>query len=286
MQEKNSGSGDMPVTAYFQSSAHYWSSIYEESDVASIIFQDRRDLVVALVDQLHLEPLSRVLDVGCGAGHLAVTLAGKFMVEAVDTVQDMLETTRRRANAAKVQHRLNVRLADANQLNYESASFDLVTAIGVLPWVREITAPLKEFARVLRPGGYLIASIDNMLALNRLLDPMLHPMLQPLKDLVNTGLHRAGDIARKVHPTFSFSRVLDRSAANCGFKKMRGCGLGFGPFSFFGCDVLSGKGGIKTHRTLQRAADGGNRLLSSAGVHYVLTAKRLEHNPENQSKER
>src|SRR5205085_3184765 len=122
-----------------------------------------------------------VLEVGCGAGLTAVKLAERYIVEAVDTVQEMLDLTRERAAIARVDDRLTTRRGDANELSYTDGAFDLVLAIGVLPWVHDNASALREFARVLRPGGHLIVNIDNKWALHRIIDPQLNPIVRPVK---------------------------------------------------------------------------------------------------------
>jgi SAM-dependent methyltransferase len=93
----------------------------------------------------------RVLDAGCGTGELAASLAGRLGVEAfgVDQSERMVELARARGLAAEV--------AAIEELPFPDGSFDAVIATWVLHFLRDLDSGLAELARVLRPGGRLVA---------------------------------------------------------------------------------------------------------------------------------
>jgi len=62
-------------------------------------------------------------------------------------------------------------------LAFPDGIFDLVVAIGVIPWVDHPVRAIQEVARVTRPGGYLLMSSANRLGLSSQLDPMANPEL-------------------------------------------------------------------------------------------------------------
>jgi len=91
----------------------------------------------------------RAIDVGCGAGALALALAPLVReVVGVDRVPELLELARERApgNARFVE-------ADATRLKFEDASFDLAGTLRTLHHVRRPELVVAELARVARPGG-------------------------------------------------------------------------------------------------------------------------------------
>lgn len=89
---------------------------------------------------------ARVLDVGCGGGELLLAArdAGA-QVTGVDPASGMRERARSRG--------LDVRDADAAHLPFVDGTFDVVTAVNALQFADDTTAALREFARVLAPGG-------------------------------------------------------------------------------------------------------------------------------------
>lgn len=113
-----------------------------------------------LETQLILElcgPLAgrRVLDVGCGDGDLAVALwrAGA-KVTGLDPDLKMLTA----AEARRASHGATMKLVpgDIHSLPFESASFEVVTAIAVLCFIPDTRRAAAEMARVLAPGGRLV----------------------------------------------------------------------------------------------------------------------------------
>ena len=115
----------------------------------------RVPLVSAVVDAAP----RRVLEVGCGWGELAEwiereTGAG---VVAVDLSPRMVDLARERGVDAAV--------ADVQALPYPDASFDVVVAAWMLYHVPDLDRALAEIARVLRPGGTLVAATNSRLHL-------------------------------------------------------------------------------------------------------------------------
>jgi ubiquinone/menaquinone biosynthesis C-methylase UbiE len=114
----------------------------------------------ALIDDLEiaaLEPFGRgkeVLECGCGTGLLLERIA-RFAsrAEGVDLSPGMLEHARARG--------LSVREASVTELPFEDASFDVACSFKVLAHVEEIQRALAEMARVVRPGGYVLAELYN-----------------------------------------------------------------------------------------------------------------------------
>ena len=108
----------------------------------------------------------RALDVGTGAGALALALAPLVaQVVAVDVVPELLAEARKRAPA-----NVEVVEADATALPFESGSFDLVGTLRTLHHVPRPELVIAELARVCRPGGTLlvvdqIAPVDPLAAL-------------------------------------------------------------------------------------------------------------------------
>src|SRR5205823_475970 len=87
---------------------------------------------------------------------------------------------------------LSLDVGDIYSLAFEEDSFDLVVAIGTIPWLTQPQLAIREMARVTRPGGHIILTANNRAALNKFLDPRLNVMISPLKLWVRQILGRAG----------------------------------------------------------------------------------------------
>ena len=96
----------------------------------------------------------RVLEVGCGEGELAERLTAVVTeVVAVDQPRRMVELTRARG--------VDARVADVQALPFPDDSFDAVLAAWMLYHVPDLDRGLSEIARVLRPGGRLVATTNS-----------------------------------------------------------------------------------------------------------------------------
>lgn len=101
----------------------------------------------------------RVLDAGCGHGRYAEWLAERGAdVVAVDNNAAMLDEARRRIGdrAAVLQADITAPLAFA-----DDSEFDGVVCGLSLHYVDDWRQPFAEFARILRPGGFLVFSAQH-----------------------------------------------------------------------------------------------------------------------------
>lgn len=271
------------VNAYFQSQSSYWTNIYTSSDVQGEIYRNRQEALLAWIDSLALAPSSHVLDIGCGAGYVAVALAQRgFCVHAIDSSEAMIEQTRRQASEVGVAERLSVDVGDVYALAFEDGSFDLVVAIGVIPWLQQVELAIQEMARVTKPSGHIALTADNRRGLKTLLDPLWNPSLVPLKRYVKDLLERVG--LRHPRPnepeaTFHDRCFIDATLSQIEFIKIRDRTVGFGPFSFFRRPILGKSLGIALHYRLQRLADRNVPGLRSMGAHYLVLAKKQISEP-------
>ncbi len=266
------------VEAHFRASAAYWKEIYQLEGLDATIYRQRKAVVLRLVDKLGLSPDSRILEVGCGAGLTAVALAQRgYVVEAVDTVNAMIDLTRQHAVEAGVGHRVRTSLGDVHHLAFPDCLFSLVLAMGVAPWLHLLNQATQEMARVLKPGGCLILTTDNRWCLNHVLDPRCFPALAPARWKVRDVLERLGlcKPAPRPRPHMYSIRQFDALLSMVGLHKLEGMTLGFGPFSFLNCKLLPDSVGVKLHHKLQSFADGGFPLIRSAGAEYIVLAKKL-----------
>jgi arsenite methyltransferase len=111
-----------------------------------------------VLDKAKLQPGDTVLDVGAGDGLIAFgaleRLGPSGRVIFSDISQDLLDHCRAAAAAEGQLDRCRFVLASAESLTGTAdASVDVVTTRSVLIYVKDKAAALREFYRVLRPGG-------------------------------------------------------------------------------------------------------------------------------------
>jgi len=108
----------------------------------------------AFIERLNLEPGTRVLDVACGTGNLALPAARRgAVVTGIDIAPNLISQARENAEREGLQ--VQFEEGDAEALPYDDASFDVVvTMFGAMfaPRPELVAAELK---RVCRPGGYV-----------------------------------------------------------------------------------------------------------------------------------
>lgn len=263
------------VNAYFRGAASYWAEIYECAGVKEAVHQERLRAALAMVDTLQLSPQARVLDVGCGAGYATVALARRgFIVDAIDTLQVMVDATRDLAIGTEAQSRVRSQLGDVHALPFPNNAFVLVLALGVLPWLPALDKPLREMARVLRPGGCLIVSVDNRWGLRQFLDPLTNPLLRPPRKLIGQVLRAYSQYAPVARSQLTSLRTFRTALAAQGLEELHGVALGFGPFTLFNREILPWSTGMKLHNWLQRLADRGIPILCSSGSQHLVLAKK------------
>jgi arsenite methyltransferase len=108
--------------------------------------QAQRQRVVELLDP---QPGWRVLDVGCGTGHLARELAATIGSSGHVCGADVSEHMLALASGSDVE----LVHVNGTQLPFDDEAFDAAVATQVYEFVEGLTDALAELHRVLRPGG-------------------------------------------------------------------------------------------------------------------------------------
>jgi SAM-dependent methyltransferase len=100
---------------------------------------------------------TRVLEVGCGPGHLSIRLARRHGLEVTGLDLDPAMIARARANADRGgnggERRPSFLVGDVASLAFPDRSFDLVVSTMSMHHWADPAAGLAEIGRVLRPGG-------------------------------------------------------------------------------------------------------------------------------------
>lgn len=120
----------------------------------SALYDDRHSFVwqksADLIDVLNPQPGERVLDLGCGTGHLTAQIAARGAeVTGLDASASMIALARQ--NYPK----LKFVLGDARQFRCETP-FDAVFSNAALHWIPEADEVAESIAKALRGGGRLV----------------------------------------------------------------------------------------------------------------------------------
>ncbi|MBI2911374.1 MAG: class I SAM-dependent methyltransferase [Chloroflexi bacterium] len=141
----------------------------------------------------------RVLDAGCGTGGMLAPLARYGRTVGLDMAGEALSYCRQRSQDALVCR------GSVEALPFADASFDLVTSFEVLYHLRvgDDQQAVREFARVLRPGGFLLLRLPAYDSLRSKHDRAVHTRHR----------YRAPEVRRKVEGA---GLAIERlSYANC-----------------------------------------------------------------------
>jgi 2-polyprenyl-6-hydroxyphenyl methylase / 3-demethylubiquinone-9 3-methyltransferase len=153
----NSQNSDAAEIAKFEAAAHrFWDvdgefkPLHKLNPVRARYVQERCTL-----------ERSQVLDVGCGGGLLAETLArAGAQVTAIDLAPSMVETARLHALDSGLS--IDYRVEDAERLlNTQAGKYDVVTCMEMLEHVPDPAASIAVLGKLLRPGGDLFVSTIN-----------------------------------------------------------------------------------------------------------------------------
>nr|WP_282177493.1 malonyl-ACP O-methyltransferase BioC [Vibrio nereis] len=128
----------------------------------------QRDVGHRLLDRLSDDLSGKtVLDLGCGTGYFSQQLLQRGAnVICLDLSYDMLDAARQRCGDCNVEYQQG----DAECLPLDDNSVDIVFSSLTLQWCEDLSVPLKEMRRVLKPDG--------LMCFSTLLDGSLHELKQ------------------------------------------------------------------------------------------------------------
>lgn len=112
-----------------------------------------------LQETLRPRPGNRILDVGSGEGTAELSL-GRMQVSQLKLVaidKNFSRVSQTAAMGRSHNHRLGLAAADASRLPFSTAAFDATFCVAVLQHVVDVENAVREFARVTRPGGRVLA---------------------------------------------------------------------------------------------------------------------------------
>ena len=199
-------------------------------DYATSDIHARGESLGALLEVARPRPDWTVLDVAAGAGHTAFALAPHVSrAVAVDLTEAMVRKTLELAAARALRNVRGAR-ADAERLPFAAASFDAVACRLAFHHFPHPGDALREFGRVLRPGGSLLladtVTVDEPAAAawynayEKLRDPSHHRVLSVagLRDLLAAAGFRIA-ATRELTKEFEFHEWTDRQRVSAADKE-------------------------------------------------------------------
>ena len=127
-----------------------WAPVYDL--VFGPVFERGRRASIIAAERIG----GRILEVGVGTGISLPDYSRSNRIVGVDISEAMLSKARERVQESKLEHVEALDVMDAERLNFQDDSFDVIVAQYVVTAVPNPEAALDEFARVLKPGGEII----------------------------------------------------------------------------------------------------------------------------------
>lgn len=208
--------------------------------------QGHDGLEVAFEAVREVEP-ALVLEVGCGWGEFAARMCAELgaKVVAIDQSERMVELARARG--------VDARVGDVQALPFDDGEFDCAVANWMLYHVPDVDRALCELARVLRPGGRLVAGTNGRRHLEELWSLVgRHRDQEPIRFLAEDG-----EDALRPH----FARVERRDS--------------FGPVEFENRDAVRAYiASLVTHKHLADRVPSFDGPLRATRVNAVFIAEK------------
>jgi len=114
-----------------------------------------------LVNYTKISPKQKVLDIATGTGVVAMAAAqcvqGTERVQAIDLSKNMIQQAQEKAKNVGIDT-IDFHVMDAENLKFQSNTFDVITCSYGLFFMPNMSAALKSWLRVLKPGGKIIFS--------------------------------------------------------------------------------------------------------------------------------
>ena len=148
------------------SSSQEFVEYYAEKSVRSETIENFRAIRAAILRVLESTQEAGhkydVLDIGCNAGTQCALWAEQgHRIHGLDINEPLLKLAKERARASA--HAIDFRLGTAAEMPWPDESMDVCIALELLEHVADWHKCLKEFARVVRPGGVMFLTTTNVL---------------------------------------------------------------------------------------------------------------------------
>ena len=225
---------------------------------------------------------ARVLDIGCGPGVFTKELLKNGCeVWGIDVSEAMIGLAQKRAKEEGYYKNFHFSVGDIENLNFPDKNFDFVFCVGVLEYLKDDSAAIRQMNRVLKDNGRIIITVPNITSPFVLVDKavltavnIFLKILNGVLNLVNIKiripferLSFRNDIVDKYY----FPSVLNRNLEAAGFKIDR---VMFHAFRSVTLNSISPRLGLFFMKKLEFLKDS---FLKRAGIDYIVKASKLKH---------
>ena len=143
-------SEEADVRQFFDGESKTYQEVLEGNPGVNHVNEVEKDIVVKFLEKCTGDSF---LDIGMGTGRFTSLLRSRgYHVVGADLSIEML---------LAYQDPISLFNANANSLPLRAARFDQLICMRTLKYVSKLEAALKEFHRVLKPGGYAIVQFAN-----------------------------------------------------------------------------------------------------------------------------
>jgi SAM-dependent methyltransferase len=260
MTKGNAGNaGEERVSVHYDDPAlaEGLARLYDEPTPLGDFYRNRMRLIAGILQGIS----GALLDAGCGTGQMLRFLhdarPGDFILTGLDRSPAIVDVARR-VVAGDPEVRLAV--GRIEEMPFDDASFDVVLAMGSLEYVARIDQAITEIARVTRPGGLAVVTMQNRWSPYRLWDLKIWSPLERRRGVGRSPIaHRLG--SHRLRSELAAAGLVPRAVVGYGFNLL------LPPL-----DAKLPELAIGLQRRLDRVLRGPLRRI---GTDYVVVAERI-----------
>jgi ubiquinone/menaquinone biosynthesis C-methylase UbiE len=196
------GKQQTEVTAYFSRGPDAYAGEYGRETANGYSFRVRRERLLELLGA----GSGKLLDIGCGPGVMTAEIVGLgWDYVGLDISEAMVAEARRRFPEGE---RVKFGTASVEHLLAADSAFDAVVAMGLVEYLDDDLAAVKELARVVKPGGRVFVSIPNRWSPVRCWDRwVLGPLIRVRRFLRRRTA--ASGVRHREHSVSSYGQILE-----------------------------------------------------------------------------
>lgn len=129
-----------------------WAPVYDR--IYTGILKDGHKQVARLAAEAGRD----ILEIGVGTGLVLPHYPAHCRITGIDISEHMIERARNKVAVKGLDHVVDLRVMDAQNLDFADNSFDAVSLPFVITLIPDPERVLDECARVLRPGGEIVVA--------------------------------------------------------------------------------------------------------------------------------